>query len=226
MGNSTCWTVIHGAAAGDPRERETFARLYAPVVRAYLAARWRNSRRRDDVEDAFQDVFLECFRQGGVLERVDSAQQGGFRAFLYGVVRNVALRRETDARRNREVPPPSGVDLGELIEPEEDLSRTFDRAWATTLVEEALSRQWDRARDAGDAALKRLELLRLRFQDGLPIRDIARRWEVDADRLHEEYGRARAEFKEALIDVVTFHHPSATAGEAERESLELLSLLK
>src|SRR5262249_19049067 len=35
---STCWTVIHAAAAGAAADREQFAQRYGPVVRAYLAA--------------------------------------------------------------------------------------------------------------------------------------------------------------------------------------------
>jgi len=31
---STCWTEVRGAAAGDAGEREAFARRYSPVVRA------------------------------------------------------------------------------------------------------------------------------------------------------------------------------------------------
>ena len=38
---STCWTVIQGAAAGSAADRQDFARRYTPVIRAYLAARWR-----------------------------------------------------------------------------------------------------------------------------------------------------------------------------------------
>ncbi len=40
---STCWTVIQGAAAGRGDDRDQFARRYAPVVRAYLGARWRDA---------------------------------------------------------------------------------------------------------------------------------------------------------------------------------------
>jgi hypothetical protein len=38
---STSWTMSEGAAAGSLAEREQFARRYAPVIAAYLAARWR-----------------------------------------------------------------------------------------------------------------------------------------------------------------------------------------
>jgi RNA polymerase sigma-70 factor (ECF subfamily) len=73
-------------------------------------------------------------------------------------------------------------------------------------------------------ALRRVELLRLRFHEGLPIREIARRWRDDPATLHREYARAREEFKEALIGVMAFHHPGSPA-QAERECAELLALL-
>jgi len=59
---STCWTVIRAAAAGSPAERAELARRYLGVVRAYLAARWRGSDLRADLDDAVQEVFVECFR--------------------------------------------------------------------------------------------------------------------------------------------------------------------
>ena len=59
---STCWTVIRAASAGSPAERAELARRYLGVVRAYLAARWRDSHLRADLDDAVQEVFVECFR--------------------------------------------------------------------------------------------------------------------------------------------------------------------
>ena len=65
-----------------------------------------------------------------------------------------------------------------------------------------------------------MDLLALRFREGLPIREIAVRWDVDAARLHHEYARARREFHEALVDVVGFHQPGSPAQiEAECERL-------
>src|SRR5437870_13493007 len=103
---STCWTLTRGAAAGDAADRDAFGRRYAPVVRAYLAARWRHTPLRQHLDDAVQDVFLACFRAGGALDRAD-ADRGDFRPFLYGVARNVALRYEASHARRREQQPPS-----------------------------------------------------------------------------------------------------------------------
>src|SRR5262249_48893927 len=134
---STCWTVIRGAAAGNGLDRDQFARRYAPVVRAYLTARWPGGARQQEIDDAVQEVFVECFRRGGVLERVGEGRPGGFRAFLYGVARNVALRVETDRARQNVRQAPGGSALDRVAASEASLSTVFDRAWAKALVREA-----------------------------------------------------------------------------------------
>jgi RNA polymerase sigma-70 factor (ECF subfamily) len=219
---STCWTLVRAAAAGAPRPGDEFARRYAPVLRAYLAARWRGSPLLQDLDDAVQDVFVECFRPRGALDRLDPARANGFRAFLYGVARNVALRRES--RRPRELAPDAAAPLEAVPDDHTSLSRVFDRAWAKAILREAARVQEERARAAREEAVRRVELLRLRFHEGLPIRDIARRWGTEAAVLHHEYARAREEFRSALLDVVAFHHPGGTA-EAEEECRKLLELL-
>jgi RNA polymerase sigma factor (sigma-70 family) len=216
---STCWTLIRAAAAGAAREREDFARRYAPVLRAFLAARWRDSPLLQDLDDAVQDAFVECLRPGGALSRLDPERGGGFRAFLFGVARNVALRRES--RRPREQ---AAALLDAVADDHSSPSHAFDRAWAKAILREAARLQEDRARAAGEAALRRVVLLRLRFHENLPIRDIASLWGTDAAVLHHEYARAREEFRAALLDVVAFHHRGDAASAAD-ECRELLALL-
>ena len=43
-----------------------------------------------ELDDVVQEVFLACFKEDGPLSRADPERPGGFRAYLYGVVRNVA----------------------------------------------------------------------------------------------------------------------------------------
>jgi RNA polymerase sigma-70 factor (ECF subfamily) len=221
----TCWTVIRGASQGDPRARDEFARRYEPVIRAYLAARWRSSNHIRALDDAVQEVFVECFQQRGALDRLEPNRPGGFRAFLYGVVRIVALRAESARGRGKEQVPPDGYDPRQVPADDTRLSRAFDRAWARALMAEAAARHAEDAARAGEAAVGRVELLRLRFHDGLPVREIARRRGGDPDAVHREYARARQEFRAALVVVVAFHHPG-TPAEVERTSAELLALLK
>jgi RNA polymerase sigma-70 factor (ECF subfamily) len=214
--DATCWSMIRDAAGGDPSAREQFARVYLPVVKAYLTARWQDA--RHSVDDAAQDLFVECFRAGGVLEKASPEHDGGFRAFLLGAVRNVARRHE--ARKRLDAQLPSDIVADDTAPAEE-----FDRAWARSLVREAARVQEEEARRGGPAAERRVQLLRLRFHDGLAIRDIAEHWGVEAAGLHHEYAVARDEFRAALRAVVAFHHPGASAGDLDRHVQELLSLL-
>ena len=214
---STCWTVRRAPAAGSPADRDELARHYLGVVRAYLAARWRGSPLWTNLDDAVQDVFVECFRQGGALEAVKAGRVPSFRAFLYGLVRNVARRFESRPVR-------AAAPLPELQANEEGLSRLFERTWAQALMTEAAQLQQRRASERGPEAVQRVELLRLRFEEGLPIRTIAERWGVGAAGLHHAYALARQEFKASLLEVVAFHHPGSPA-EREQEAASLLKAL-
>jgi RNA polymerase sigma-70 factor (ECF subfamily) len=216
--------MIEAAAKGSQPEREAFARHYLDVVRSYLMARWGGSSLRQSIDDAVQDVFVECFRHDGPLARADRSRGGGFRPFLFGVVRNIARRIESrDFARVKAVQ--SGVDLAGINCDDTHLSHVFDRAWARSIMRQAADLQTERARQAGDAAMRRVELLRLRFREGLPIRKISRLWDEDASKLHHDYAQARREFKAALKQIVAFHYPGSPEV-IERECANLLELVK
>lgn len=222
---STCWTVIRGAANGSAGDRDEFVRRYGPVIRAYLASRWRGTRQAQEIEDVVQDVFLDCFRSGGAVGRADPGHGGGFRAYLFGVVRNVALRAERAQARDRLRPGAEDWDPDARSRDEPGPSTLFDRAWAASVLREAGRRMEERAALGDDDSRRRVEMLRLRFGEGLPIREIAERWHVDPARLHHAYARAREEFRAALLEVVAFHHP-ADPGEVAREAERLLDLFR
>ena len=226
MGGSdaTRLSLIQRAAQGAPEDREEFAVTYGRVVRAYLLARWRASSMLSEVDDAVQEVLLTCLREGGALERFDPNRGGGFRPFLYGVVRNVALHAER-ARARRQVREAHGADVEQLAEDGPGLSTAFDRAWAEAMVREAAAHHRDLAVGRGPDAERRVELLRLRHSDGVPIREIAVRWGEDASRLHHQYALARREFREALREVVAFHHPG-TAEEVEERCQRIAGSLR
>jgi DNA-directed RNA polymerase specialized sigma24 family protein len=107
----TSWTMIDAAAKGRADERESIARIYAPLVRRYLAARWRLSPEHEQVSEGVQDAMLQLFKPGGALQNARESSEGGFRAYLYGLVRNVALMIERSARRRSDRRDQSGLDL-------------------------------------------------------------------------------------------------------------------
>jgi RNA polymerase sigma-70 factor (ECF subfamily) len=217
--------LIQGASEGERKAREEFARRYAPVIRAYLTSRWRNNSLKKEIEDAIQEVFLECFKQGGVLGKADQEREGGFRAFFYGVVRNIALKYEERASRRSRAPLPSTFDLdGVHASENESPAEVFDRAWARSIMKEAAALMSARARERDDGAIERVELLRLRFQEALPIREIAGRWKVDPTRVHRQYARARKEFEACLKEVLALEQPD-TKEKVDRLLEDLLDTL-
>jgi RNA polymerase sigma-70 factor (ECF subfamily) len=224
MTDATCWTLIENAALGDSTARAEFSGRYLPVVRAYLSARWRNRLSSDEFEDAIQDVFVECLREGGVLESLSTIHGGGFRRYLFGTVRNMALRIEAARARRLDSPDSQSIRAETIQDSEETLSRVFDRAWAESILREAAERQAIRARERGAEHVRRVEILKELFHEGRTLAELARMWQVDANVLHREYTRARNEFEQALKEVTAFHHPDSPAA-ALRECRELVNLL-
>jgi len=163
--------MIEKAAEGSPADRETFAESYLPAILAYLQARWRSSLLLQDAEDAAQEVFVECFRSA--LRRTNRDRGTSFRGFLYGVVRNVARRFEERQATRRERQPESASPAEDLAAEDASLSDVFDGVWAESVLGKARQHQVERAREKGDGALRRLDLLRLRLEDDLPIREFA-----------------------------------------------------
>ena len=223
---STCWTLIRGAAEANAEDRAEFVHRYTPVVKASLRARWLGSPHLQNLDDAVQEVFVDCFKENGALDRVEAGRQGGFRGFLYGVTRNVALRIETAKARRKEHQPSTSFDLDGVEQRERTLSRSFDRTWAQSVMREALAELRCNADTLGERASKRFELLRLRFQGGVPIHEIARRWETDPTPLYREFAKAKAEFRDALLAVVASQHPEASQAELRYECAQLLDLLE
>jgi RNA polymerase sigma factor (sigma-70 family) len=221
----TCWTLVERAAAGDRAAREEFGRRYLPVVRAYLFSRWSGRLSADELEDAVQDVFVAFLSENGVFEKLRPGRDEAFRPLLYSVVRNMALRVEHARLRKLDTPGTESFHADSNPGAEESLSRVFDRAWAETVMREAVDRQEETATARGAGALRRFELLRLTYDEKLAMPEIAARWELESEFLHKELARAKSEFKEALKSVVAFHHPDSPEL-VERECRELLLLLE
>lgn len=208
---------MRNAAEGRTTAAARFVQAYEPVVRRYLEARWRGTPLAAQVDDAVQEVFLECFKEEGLLAKADPHTIRSFRAFFLGLVRNVSRRFEERRRRRRE----EGWNTllaRDREAAEARLSRLFDREWARALLRQAVARLMEAARRRGAPARRRVELLRLHFYADRPIREIARAWDMDPAVLHRQYARARREFAAALRQVLREHN-------LEGPEEELLALL-
>ena len=170
------------------------------------------------------EVYLECLREGGVLERCRDEPPGGFRPFLLAVVRNIARRVEERraGRRERQLTTEFQRDGG--VDEDADPAHKFDCTWAVTIVRNARRRVEERLGQGSPAAQRRVELLRLRYQEGLPVKEIAPQIGEDSRRVHHQLEEARRDFHRALREEVAFHLPGS-AEEVEQECRLLLGLL-
>lgn len=216
--------MVRAAAAGEPRAARVFAETYLGIVRAFLVGRWRGSGLLGMVDDAVQEVFLDLFRSGGALARLDPERAPGFRAFLFGIARKVALRYEERAAHSWVRRGPAPTPLESLPAEQQTMSRQFDVAWAQRMVARAAERQRAWAEAAGPEAMRRVEILEMRFTEGLPVRAIAKRVGESPERIHREYAKAREEFKQALRAEVALH-ATGTSADVERECLDIVALL-
>jgi RNA polymerase sigma-70 factor (ECF subfamily) len=223
--DSTSWSIILGAAARRPADQERFARLYTPLIKAYLAARWRRPVDHEDVGDAAQEVLLQCFRQDGALDSVEPGRESGFRAFLYGVTRNVAAMTERKWARSREAQA-AHSDVFERADDDLSLSQVFDRAWAEVVVREARALLQRRAVMRGGTAVLRARSLELRYQGGLPPREIAPLLGLDVKHVYRLLEDGQVEFQEALLDVMALQVPGTSRADLEARCGELLQLLE
>ncbi len=219
----TCWTLVLDAAAGQDEAQAQFAARYTSVIEAYLQARWKGNRLKDAVPDAVQEVLLETYKTGGLLDKAQPGLPGGFRAFLFGAIRMVARRFEEGRRDGKELALPTEFEAAGIGAVDPHLSMIFDRAWAKTLMQQAGERQAKNASGDSDRT-QRLSLLQLRFQEGLPVREIAELWQMPTERVHKWYALARTEFREALLEVMAEHQPG-TIAQLEARAKELLDSL-
>lgn len=213
--------MISDAAAGKLDARSQFAARYESVIRAYLGHRWRSGPLLDQLDDAVQEFFIECFRERGALDRVDP-DRGDFRPFLYGVALNVARRHENRFRRHGQHSPIHPEVNGPAAD-DPTQSQAFDRAWLDVMLGRAVELMV--ARSSGKKAERaRVRILQLRFGQDRSYRDIAQDLGIDPAEIYRQAAVARDEFKSALLEALKEHNPRHS-GTIERECEDLLALL-
>jgi RNA polymerase sigma factor (sigma-70 family) len=219
--DSTSWSLVFGAAAGSAADGESFARQYSPLIRRFLAARWRLPVEHDQVAEGCQEVLVQLFKPQGALAHLEE-EGSDFRGFLYGVVRNVALMIErTERRRRRVVGHESCFDPEQVEDSEATLSQVFDLGWAQMLAGQALGRLSERL---GKDRRDHYRCLEMRYLEGLPPREIATRLQRDVQQVYELLRTARNEFRSALLEVMAEYHPGCSPEELKAKCRDLTQL--
>ncbi|MFM1871718.1 MAG: hypothetical protein RL398_1140 [Planctomycetota bacterium] len=218
------WMLVRAAAGGSAGALELLCERCRPLVERWLWFRWRHSPFVGLIEDATQEVFVECLRPDGALSHADPARsEHGFDAYLRGVVAHVAARVERRyardfAHRRRLAVAAARADL-----PQHAVEAQMDRRWVRAVLARALARL-ETPQFATKMAHSAREFLALHLEQGLPVREIARRWHLHAAQVHELRRRAMRRLKNAVLHVLGKSHCRAAADEREA-ARELLALL-
>ncbi|HVV96735.1 MAG TPA: sigma-70 family RNA polymerase sigma factor [Rhodanobacteraceae bacterium] len=151
---TTRWSLVLKARADAPDARtalEALCRSYRPPVLAYVRSRGYAPEAADDLVQGFFERFLDRAWHAGA-----DSERGRFRAYLLTMLKrylsNVAIearahKRGGDAR----IEPLDDADGA--LEGDDTPDRSFERAWAVTLLGRALARLRSEADEVGKAAL-------------------------------------------------------------------------
>lgn len=198
-----------------------------PAVRAYLRSRWGGTVLFGHIDDAVQEVFVQFLRPGSLLDDgLDRLKPFvSFRAYLRGLVRNVARSTERTEHGRREIQAPSSrFDLNVLEATDTRCSVAFDRAWAKGVLAETVALVSGREPSRDPQVRYRYELVRLRFRDGLSVQDIAAKQGTSRFVIYRELEKAGLEFRNAMTEVLRRQDEGSSADiEAKRRRiLEML----
>jgi RNA polymerase sigma-70 factor (ECF subfamily) len=219
---TTHWSVLALATVnGDPAGRAALARLcqaYWRPIADFLEYRGLN---RADAEDMTQEFFQALLLSRG-WQRADRVQ-GKFRSFLLGsLMRVLARERErklTQKRGSGEIL----LSLDEMTDSGQDpvgdddeLTRCFDQAWATEIMDAAmqdLASNWEQVGKANE-----LDVLLAFLPAGVPLlsyEEAAKRLGISLSAVKVRILRLRQQYRERLEAQVarTVSAPHEIAGE-------------
>jgi DNA-directed RNA polymerase specialized sigma24 family protein len=145
---TTHWSVV--LAAGDDSSPAATDAL-EQLCRAYWYPLYAYVRRKgygvDDAQDLTQEFFARLLARNYL--SVADRHRGKFRSFLLGSLEHFLAREWTKAHAQKRAGGKTILSLDEtdaenryLLEPAQDLTaeKIFDRRWATTLLDQAMSR--------------------------------------------------------------------------------------
>lgn len=194
----TSWQLVGLAGANGDDARREFALRYECFARRVLAKRWRGTSFAMFFDDAVQEVFVECFKSHGVIEKADPTRNSSFRSLLFQVIIHVASRFEHSGRNHRTLH--IGQDLTEFLQVDDQSGyESVTREEVNELVREALRRMANHEND--DIRRWATLLDRHACHDETIISMASHDTEVAA-KLHREYAKAKKECRATLVDVV------------------------
>jgi len=145
---TTHWSVVLAAGEGaSPQSHEALEKLCCAYWYPLYAYVRRKGHDAHDAQDLTQEFFARLLARNYL--RVADRSKGKFRSFLLGSLEHFLAREWTKARAQKRGGGKAILSLNETdaenryrLEPAHELTaeKIYDRRWATTLLEQAMSR--------------------------------------------------------------------------------------
>jgi RNA polymerase sigma-70 factor (ECF subfamily) len=229
---TTHWTIVLQAQGDSPAAQEALERLCRTYWRPIYGFVRRQGVGPEEAEDLTQGFFAL------LLERKDLSsvrkEKGRLRSYLLASVKNFLVderRRAMAIKRGKgDRPIPleelSGDERSEM-EPADPVTAEmiYERRWASTVLERALSRLQDEYAGTRNAALFDSLTQLLPDEPGAPSRaDIAAQLGMTENALTQAFHRFRRRYQSLLREEIA--HTVATPGDIEDELRHLIAVVR
>ena len=201
---ATRWSLI-ARLPEHPQQAGALIGLYADAVGEYLRRRLIGER-RERVDDVIQDVLLDLMRKPELLARAAPGSGSRFRYYVMNLAWMAALnavrherRRDhasIDAAKDGETPMVDRL-VGDVPAP--DQRAAMDRAWALSVLQQALD---DVQRWAEDGTLEpeAYAVLKANLIDGKVLREVALELGIPLTSCHRRLAKARMLLQQAIVE--------------------------
>jgi RNA polymerase sigma factor (sigma-70 family) len=229
---TTHWTVVLQAQGDSSAAQEALEKLCRTYWRPIYSFLRRQGIATEEAEDITQGFFAV------LLERKDLStvrkEKGRLRSYLLASVKNFLAderRRAMAIKRGKGERP---IPLEELsaderseMEPADPVTpeMTYERRWASTVLERALSRLQDEYAGTRNAALFDSLTQLLPDEPGAPSRaDIAAQFGMTENAVTQAFHRFRRRYQSLLREEIA--HTVATPGDIEDELRHLIAVIR
>ena len=229
---TTHWSVVLAAREGDTPQAakalETLCRAYWHPLYGYVR---RCGESPADAQDLTQAFFAQFLARGSL--RAATPERGRFRWFLLASLKHFLANERERARAQKRGGGQLPLSLDALegeeryaLEPIDALSadRAYDRAWATSLLEQARRRLREEFTTAGRAErFEKLEQFLPGEQSLTPYAELAVQFQVTEGAIKADVSRLRRRYGELLRAEVA--HTIGTHTDLDDELRHLVEVL-
>jgi RNA polymerase sigma factor (sigma-70 family) len=228
---TTHWSVVLEAQSEEsPAAQEALEKLCRVYWRPIYSFVQRQGARPEEAEDLTQGFFADLFERGSLT--AVRKEKGRFRSYLLGALKHFLAderRRAMAIKRGKgqRLIPLEELSADDRIEPADPVTaeQIYERHWASTVLERALSRSKDEYRAAGNAALFDSLKQLLPDEPGAPSQaDIAAQLGMTENAVRQAFHRFRHRYQLLLREEIA--HTVATAGDIEDELRHLISVVR